>query len=556
MSDEQPREAGCPAATMTILFLARHYTYFRNFDGAIRLLAARGHRVHLAVDREDNREFVERLAAETPGVTFGLTPQVPATRRRRLSEGLRFSLDFLRYEDARYADASKIRQRAAERTPALAAWARDRWGVGEAVTRVAEVERAIEPSPRVREFIASQAPDLVVLTPLIELGSPQLDYLRAARALGIRTALAVWSWDHLTSKALIRVRPDRVLVWNETQRREAVELHGLAPEAVVVTGAQCFDQWFDRQPALARDVFCGRVGLPDDRAFVLYVCSSLFKGSPPEPGFVRQWIRSLREHADARLREVPIVVRPHPQRLAEWDGIDLAAEFPGVHVFGSAPLDPGTRADYFDSMYHAAAVVGLNTSALIESAIVDRPVYTVLLPEFRENQEGTLHFQYLLRVGEGFLHTSRSLDEHAWQLLAGLTGTTSRRNTPFVEAFVRPHGLTAPATPRFVEAVEAVAAARPGLPEVVTARGRLQAVGLALMMDTAWGRRWLGDPRQAREAVDKAAVQADRARRYAEEYREQRTTLWRRRWARVVAAAKTAVLRVAPGLSSRGPSLP
>lgn len=541
---------------MTILFLARHYTYFRNFDAAIRELARRGHRVHLAVDREDNREFVERLAAESPGVTFGTTPAAPATRRARLAEGLRLSLDFLRYEDVRYADATKIRQRANERTPRMAAWAQARWGTDEAARRLGSVEAAIEPSQAVCSYVAGHAPDLVVVTPLIELGSPQLDYLRAARLLGIPTALAVWSWDHLTSKALIRVRPDRVLVWNQTQKREAVDLHGVPPEQVVVTGAQCFDQWFDRQPSRDREAFCQRAGLADTRPFALYVCSSLFKGSLPEPSFVRQWIAALRRHPDPAVANLPLLVRPHPQRLAEWHGIDLPTEFPGVTVFGSTPLDVEARADYFDSMYHAAAVVGLNTSALIESAIVDRPVYTVLLPEFRENQEGTLHFQYLLRVGEGFLHTSRSLEEHAGQLAKGVSGTTTKTNTAFVQAFVRPAGLHVPSTPLFVEAVEGAAALEPARPEVVPVSARLRAVALARVIDTAWGRRWLGDPRQVREAADKAVVQAERANRYAEKYREQRSQVWRRRRARVVAAARTAVLRVAPGLSSRGTSHP
>ena len=89
----------------------------------------------------------------------------------------------------------------------------------------------------------------MLLTPLIDLGSSQIDYLRAARALGIPTALCVWSWDHLSSKALIRECPDRVFVWNETQKREAVELHRVPAERVVVTGAQCFDHWFDRTPS-------------------------------------------------------------------------------------------------------------------------------------------------------------------------------------------------------------------------------------------------------------------------------------------------------------------
>ena len=33
------------------------------------------------------------------------------------------------------------------------------------------------------------------------------------------------------------------------------------------------------------------------------------------------------------------------------------------------------RADYFDSIYHCDGVVGVNTSAMVESGIIGRPVY-------------------------------------------------------------------------------------------------------------------------------------------------------------------------------------
>ena len=38
---------------MKILFIARHFTYFRNFDSVITALAARGHQVHLSADRDE-----------------------------------------------------------------------------------------------------------------------------------------------------------------------------------------------------------------------------------------------------------------------------------------------------------------------------------------------------------------------------------------------------------------------------------------------------------------------------------------------------------------------
>ncbi len=268
----------------------------------------------------------------------------------------------------------------------------------------------------------------------------------------------MWSWDHLSSKALIRVVPDRIIVWNDVQREEAERFHGIASDRVIVTGAQCFDQWFDRAPSRDRQTFSRVVGLPADRPLLLYACSALFKNSPSEAAFVLEWIAAVRRSPDARLRDAAILVRPHPQRLDEWttDARDaLACE--GAVLWGSNPVETESRADYFDSMFHASAVVGLNTSALVEAAIVDRPVLTLMLPEFSDSQEGTFHFHHLLTVGGGFLNVSRSLEAHASQLLEVLAGEAVKPNRPFVERFIRPRGVGAAATPVFADAVERLA---------------------------------------------------------------------------------------------------
>jgi hypothetical protein len=323
------------------------------------------------------------------------------------------------------------------------------------------LEEAVPRQKGVDEFIRAERPNALLITPLIELGSPQLDYLRAARALGVRSALCVWSWDHLSSKALIRVVPDKVIVWNGVQRDEAQRFHGIAPDTVVVTGAQCFDQWFDRRPSRDRDAFCRRVGLDPTRPFVLYVCSALFKNSPSEAAFVGRWLQTIRRSDDPQLRNAAVLVRPHPQRMEEWQERERGNLERDGHavLWGANPIDADSRADYFDSMYHAAAVVGLNTSALVEAAIVDRPVLTILLPEFRDNQEGTFHFHHLLTVGNGFLHSTRTLDEHVSQLARCLRGEDVRSNRPFVEQFIRPRGTSVAATPVFADAVEEIGAA-------------------------------------------------------------------------------------------------
>src|SRR4029077_6151721 len=117
------------------------------------------------------------------------------------------------------------------------------------------------------------------------------------------------------------------------------------------------------------------------------------------------------------------------------DAIDVSA-FPNVSLWpprAAAPMDTVTKSDYFDSMYHSSAVVGLNTSALIEAGIVGRRVHAILVPEFNENQEGTLHFHYL--VDGGLLRVSRDLPAHVAQLEASLHADSAgdHPNRAFIE---------------------------------------------------------------------------------------------------------------------------
>ena len=447
---------------MKILFIARHFTYFRNYDSVVRELARRGHRIHLAVEQHEalgGRQAVEALAREYPSVTFGELPVRSADNQLELAQRLRRGLDYLRYLERFYDGMPLLRARARNRTPLAlvrlaelpggAAWRR---GLARLLHRV---EAAVPTPSAVTDYLRDQQPDVLLVTPLVGLGSQQIDFVRAARQLGIPTALAVWSWDHLSSKAYIREYPERVLVWNETQRHEALTLHGVPADRVVVTGAQCFDHWFDRRPSRTRQALCAQLGLPADRPIVLYVCSSLIYGSPPEAPFVREWLTRLRSSADPEVAGAGVLIRPHPSKTAQWDGVDLRDLGP-VAIWGGNPVNEDTRADYFDSLYHAAAVVGINTSAFIEAGIVGREVLAVLPPMFHDNHEGTAHFRYLLQVGGGLLRVSHDLEAHLGQLATALArpAVGEHPHRKFLESFVRPRGIDSPATPPFVEAVE------------------------------------------------------------------------------------------------------
>ena len=449
---------------MKVLFAALHLAYFRNFDSVVRELSARGHQVHLTGDEPEGmggQALAERLAAECAGVTWDMLPSLEAEPWFDAARRLRVSLDYARVLDERYPD--KLRLRTLERTARVVRWSSAVPAIGPGLTRraLARAERLFPASEAMVEYLRGHAPDVVVLTSLTYSRSQQLDVLKAARRLNIPVAAAIMSWDHLSSKALLHIAPDQVIVWNEVQKHEAVEMHGVPAERVVLTGAQCYDQWFTRRPARDREAFCGSMGLRADRPFVLWVHSALSPApEPPEPVLVKRWIEALRAHPDPVLREAGVLVRPHPERLKEWAGISLEG-YGNVAFHGRNPIDQQARDDYFDSLYHSAAVVGLVTSAFLEAAIVGRPVLTFTLPEYRLHQEEMIHFRYLMEVEGGLLHMAPDLDRHFEQLAAALAlgGARDEKNRRFLGAFVRPFGLEAPATPVFADALERLAGA-------------------------------------------------------------------------------------------------
>jgi hypothetical protein len=451
---------------MKILFFARHYSYLRLFEAAITELARRGHQLHLSADREEamgGRRMVERLAEQYPGITLGTTPGRAPDAWSEFARRLRLGIDYLRYLDPRYASTPHLMRRARDRAPRSIVTLAERTGRSTALARLLRLlERGIPINPELKDYIRAQSPDVVIITPLVELGSPQMDHLAAAKALGVKTVLAVASWDHLSSKALVRNVPDLIVVWNEIQKQEAIEMHHVAAERVVVTGAHCYDQWFGRRPSRSRESFCSRVGLRSDRPYVVYLCSSLFRNTASEPAFVERWVEAIRTSSDPRLKDIGILIRPHPARPEEWKQIDLSG-FKNIAFWGEHPVDEEAKNDYFDSMYYSVAVVGLNTSAFLEAAVVDKPVHTVLDPQIsKDNQEGTIHFHYLLNVNGGLLHVARTLDEHVPLLAESLAvddNAGDEKARRFVEGFIRPFGAGEPATPRFAAAIEQLGAA-------------------------------------------------------------------------------------------------
>src|SRR5581483_8886775 len=117
----------------------------------------------------------------------------------------------------------------------------------------------------------------------------------------------------------------------------------------------------------------------------------------------------------------------------------------------------------YESLAHATAVVGLNTTAELEAGIAGRPVFT--LKAGGEDDDGprpTVHFHYLTREHGGFVSVATTLDEHVAQIAQTLAGgSDAALIRTFVESFLRPHGIDRAVSPLLADLLEQGSGARP-----------------------------------------------------------------------------------------------
>ena len=315
-------------------------------------------------------------------------------------------------------------------------------------------ERAVAPYGQITKWLEEIRPDVVVASPTNMRYSGELEYVKAAKKLGIPTVVQVLSWDNLTTKGLLHIKPDVLLAWNQTHFEEAVTIHNIEPESIAITGSPFFDKWLeDERLSLPRDQFCQRADINPDRPYALYLGSSQ-NISRDETWLIKRVAQVLRAHPNPIIKEMHLLVRPHPgnvQHMSKLDDEDGVTVWPKA---GGIPDSEESQVDFYNSLRHCVATVGVNTTGMIDAVINDRPCVTVMTEEYDATQSSAVHFNQLLHAD--VLDVTRSPEEAADAIERILNGEDRTRDARrrFTLDFVRPRGIDKPAAEFAAQAIE------------------------------------------------------------------------------------------------------
>lgn len=211
----------------------------------------------------------------------------------------------------------------------------------------------------------------------------EVPLLRTARRRGVFSMAIDPSWDNFTNKLVPVRQVDRLVVWNDIMKAQAMELHGYRADSVRVAGAPQFDPHFRAQSRTPRGEFFRKIGADPTRKLIALTTTP----------------RALYGHHDHVLRALApainggaldgaqILVRLHPR-----DEVEAYREFmnmPGVivekpfrdtiTVADGLAIDvmPEHQRHLGDTLCYADAVVNVASTIAVEACIFDTPVVNI-----------------------------------------------------------------------------------------------------------------------------------------------------------------------------------
>jgi len=242
------------------------------------------------------------------------------------------------------------------------------------------------PRARYAALIREYGPSLVV-TSTAGFHDAERPLVHAARRAGVPVWGVDLGWGHLSSPRRTIVPVDRLVVWNEEMRREAVAYHGFSEAEIGLSGALRFDACLGCRDLPARDEFLR--GLGADPARRLVTLATAPRDVYPATGRLAETL--ARAVAEDRLGPpAQLLVRVHPRddpgRYRDLMGRPFVfVEQPIARldaVSGTPPSDLFTptardRAHLAATLAHSGVLVLFASTMTIEACVFDTPVVNV-----------------------------------------------------------------------------------------------------------------------------------------------------------------------------------
>ncbi len=265
--------------------------------------------------------------------------------------------------------------------------------------------------------------DVIMITSLDHPKDQQILY--TCKKNGIPIVVLVHSWDNLTSHGFLSTIPDRLLVWNQFMRADAITYHNIPDNIIEVVGVPHCELYRTLAKTAQRSDLETRLQIDPHCKIITYACNVEWC-VPDEKEFIDFLINQL---TAGKFGSAVLIIRLHPTE-------PRCKEYPYLFDFEKSPVrldsadsgfaaqHTGTVGDqtsikhFVELMRFSDVVINYASTISLDAILFDTPVICPLfnfkLPTGAWNSARALHFDschYTRVVQSGAVSLPEDMDQ-------------------------------------------------------------------------------------------------------------------------------------------------
>lgn len=259
-------------------------------------------------------------------------------------------------------------------------------------------------------YFEKYKPDLVFLAHLFE--EPEIHLLREAKKRAVKTVGFINSWDKVTGRCIMRLLPDKIVVFNDIVKKEAMEHNEISGKDIHVSGIPHYDHYF-KAGVSARKEFFRELGINSEEKLIVYApAGRAFSDSDWD--IIDLLTDLINDGSFGRAR---LLVRFQPNDFMDSAETqkrnNLIFDYPGIR-FASKPgrgidwdMDEKDFLRLRNTLSHSALVISYASSFAVDAAVFNRPIINIGF-EIKEPKNalravryfyGVAHYQNIVSAG-------------------------------------------------------------------------------------------------------------------------------------------------------------
>ncbi len=283
-------------------------------------------------------------------------------------------------------------------------------------------------------FFDTYNPNLIFLAHLFD--DAEIAFLAEAKRRGVNTVGFVNSWDKLTARAIIRILPDRLVVFNNVVKDEALRYADMEKEKIFVSGIPNYD-WHVQHRAVSREGFCAARGLDPQKRLIVY--APMGKAYSNSDWDIIDLLNEALKNGE--IKNAQLFVRFQPNDFTDAEELKkrpwIKYDMPGIRFSSKRGVDWDMNFNDIkgltDTLANADVFVCYASSMSIDAAVFDKPAINIDF-EVREKEllsKTPTHFykmtHYMNAVKSGGISYPKNREEFIKEINAYLENSALDR---------------------------------------------------------------------------------------------------------------------------------